>query len=96
MAELEEVLRKAVDDKASDIFIVAGGYLSYKVNGEIKPISGAERMMPTDTARFIDTIYEYARRSKEMFLKNGDDDLPLNSWHDSASIHISSAARRRP
>ena len=48
MAELEEVLRKAVDDKASDIFIVAGGYLSYKVNGEIKPISGAERMMPTE------------------------------------------------
>ena len=75
MAELEEVLRKAVDNKASDIFIVAGGYLSYKVNGEIKPISGAERMMPTDTARFIDTIYEYARRSKEMFLKNGDDDF---------------------
>lgn len=75
MAELEEVLKKAVDNNASDIFIVAGGYLSYKVNGEIKPIDDTERMMPADTARFIDTIYEYAKRSKDRFMKNGDDDF---------------------
>ena len=34
MERLVEILRKAVSDGASDIFIVAGGALSYKVDGD--------------------------------------------------------------
>lgn len=75
MTGLEEVLRKAVTDSASDIFIVAGGCLSYKVDGEIRPMEESSRLSPSDTEQFIDEIYQYARRSKEHFLKEGDDDF---------------------
>lgn len=75
MTNLEEVLKKAVQDSASDIFIIAGGYLSYKVDGEIRPMDHAMKLTPTETAYFIDEIYSYAKRSKEHFLKKGDDDF---------------------
>lgn len=75
MTGLEEVLRKAVADGASDIFIVAGGCLSYKVDGEIRPMEESGRLLPADTEQFIDQIYEYAHRSKEHFMKEGDDDF---------------------
>lgn len=75
MTGLEEVLRKAVADSASDIFIVAGGCLSYKVDGEIRPMEESVRLLPADTEQFINQIYEYAHRSKEHFMKEGDDDF---------------------
>lgn len=75
MTGLEEVLRKAVADSASDIFIVAGGCLSYKVDGEIRPMEESVRLLPADTEQFIDQIYQYAHRSKEHFMKEGDDDF---------------------
>lgn len=75
MAGLEEVLRKAVENSASDIFIVAGGYLSYKLAGEICPIDDSIKLAPADTEKLIDEIYRYADRSKDNFLKDGDDDF---------------------
>lgn len=75
MAGLEEVLRKAVENSASDIFIVAGGYLSYKLAGEICPIDDSTKLTPADTEKLIDEIYRYADRSKDNFLKDGDDDF---------------------
>lgn len=75
MTSLEEVLRKAVADSASDIFIVAGGYLSYKVDGEIRPMDESGKLMPADTENFINQIYEKAHRSKEHFIQDGDDDF---------------------
>ena len=47
MTSLEEVLSKAVKDSASDIFIVAGGYLSYKVDGEIRSMDESMKLTPT-------------------------------------------------
>ena len=61
MTSLEEVLSKAVKDSASDIFIVAGGYLSYKVDGEIRSMDESMKLTPTETSYFIDEIY--SRRS---------------------------------
>ena len=75
MTSLEEVLRKAVSDGASDIFIIAGGFLSYKVDGEIRPMNDSMRLTPTETAYFTDEIYSYAKRSKQHFLETGDDDF---------------------
>lgn len=76
MAGLEEILRKSVEAGASDIFIVAGGPLSYKVSGEICPIDGnTTKLMPSDTEVYINEIYEIAKRSREMFLQDGDDDF---------------------
>lgn len=72
---LEGLLREAVDKKASDIFIVAGGFLSYKLAGAIHPLGSGERLTPADTSNLIDEIYEIANRKKEHFLKAGDDDF---------------------
>lgn len=75
MMSLEEVLKKAVIDSASDIFIVAGGNLSYKVDGKIRPMAGSEKLVPSETSYFIDEIYSYSKRSKDRFLSSGDDDF---------------------
>lgn len=75
MPALEEILRKAVEAKASDIFIVAGGSLSYKVDGSIRPMYTEDKLLPADTEKLIDEIYVYANRSQEHFLKEGDDDF---------------------
>lgn len=72
---LEELLREAVEKRASDIFIVAGGNLSYKLAGEIHPLGSENRLTPADTSSLIDEIYEIAKRKKEHFLKEGDDDF---------------------
>ena len=111
MERLVEILRKAVSDGASDIFIVAGGALSYKVDGEIRPMeASAERLMPDDTKVLLDEIYECASREKTHFLEEGVSSfaiifiyikfcpifpLPLRTWRDFVSIHISNVAHRR-
>ena len=71
---LEALLRDAVEKKASDIFIIAGGFLSCKLAGEICPLGG-ERLTPADTKDLIDEIYAVAGRKKELFEKEGDDDF---------------------
>ncbi len=68
------ILTSATQAKASDIFIVAGLPLSYKVNGEIH--SEGERLMPVDTEVLIRDIYHLASdRSMAKFLEYGDDDF---------------------
>ena len=71
---LTEMLQKATNANASDIFIVAGLPLSYKVNGILH--SEGERLMPKDTERLIQGIYELdENRSMNRFLETGDDDF---------------------
>lgn len=72
---LEEILKKAVQDHASDIFIVAGGFLSYKLSGEIQPMNGDSKLTPAETTALIDEIYTFAHRKKDTFLSDGDDDF---------------------
>ena len=47
---LLEYLRRAVDDGASDLFLVAGGPISYKLEGRIRPME-PEKAAPADTLR---------------------------------------------
>ena len=69
-----EMLQKATNANASDIFIVAGLPLSYKVNGILH--SEGERLMPKDTELLIRSIYELdGNRSMNRFLETGDDDF---------------------
>lgn len=69
-----EYLRKAVTDQASDLFIVAGGAVSEKVEGDIRPISES-KVLPPDTERLICAIYELAERPMEHYRATGDDDF---------------------
>lgn len=70
-----DFLIDAVEQNASDIFIIPGLPLSYKINGEIRQ-AGGERLLPADTEKMIRSIYELSNnRSMEHLNKHGDDDL---------------------
>lgn len=68
------ILEKATQAHASDIFIVAGLPLSYKVNGILH--SEGDRLMPADTETMIREIFALAgSRPIQRFLDCGDDDF---------------------
>lgn len=71
---MEEYLKKAVADKASDLFIIAGGQVSYKVEGVIKCIS-EEKVFPDQTKELIQAIYTMAQRDMHKYETEGDDDF---------------------
>lgn len=77
MAELIEYLTKAVQDNASDIFIVAGGSVCEKLDKRVIPI-GDERILPQDTERLITGLYAHASRPMDIFLSRGDDDFSFS------------------
>ncbi len=77
MAELKDYLKRAVDDGASDLFIVAGGRVAEKVDNTMHPIS-EESMTPQETERLITELYVRANRPIEGFLQHGDDDFSVS------------------
>lgn len=72
--EVKEFLEKAVNDGASDIFIVAGGPVSEKLDGRIRPLTEG-RVLPDSTKSLIEEIYRLAQRDMARFLDSGDDDF---------------------
>lgn len=71
-------LEQAVKDQASDLFIVAGGAVSEKNDGHICPIE-AVKLLPSDTQRLIQEIYEIAKRPMDTFWATGDDDFSFSA-----------------
>ena len=74
MADLMQFLERAVSQHASDIFIVAGGPVSCKLEGRVCRMA-EERLLPPQTKELICEIYNLADRPMDAFLKNGDDDF---------------------
>ena len=73
--DMKEILEFSVKVGASDLFLVAGRPVSYKVHGEIKVLDDT-RIMPDDSKRLICEIYELAgQRSMDGLLNKGDDDF---------------------
>lgn len=70
---LMEILREAVTRKASDVLVIAGLPVSYKVNGHI--LREGERLFPTHTQALTGELYTLADRSMDKFLSSGDDDF---------------------
>ena len=72
--ELYSLLSEAVNDHASDIFIIAGRPFSYKKNDDF--VKFTNRLMPADTSKLIQEIYQIASdRDMQRFLTHGDDDF---------------------
>lgn len=73
---LEELLHEMVGSKASDVFIVAGLPISYKIGGYQQRKDMAP-LMPADTKEIIHQIYTLARRDMIPFenARNHDDDF---------------------
>ena len=74
MAELMEYLQQAVAHQASDLFIVAGGPVSEKLEGHIHPISEG-KVFPQETERLITDLYRLADRPMDGYRETGDDDF---------------------
>ena len=72
--EIESYLEQAVAAHASDLFIIAGGTVSMKLDGHLQSIS-QERLLPPRTKSLITEIYSLADRSMETYLAQGDDDF---------------------
>ena len=74
MAELLDYLKRAVEDQASDLFIVAGGRVSEKADGRIRAIS-EEKVYPKETDQLITGLYAMAARPMDQYRQTGDDDF---------------------
>lgn len=70
---IEEILKHATDQKASDIFIVAGLPISFRRNGKIHSAAG-DRLLPADTELLVHEIYNLADHRDINILRNGGDD----------------------
>lgn len=72
---LEEILRQAIAEEASDVFIVAGLPVSFRKHGVISQLND-EHLLPSDTDVLLKEIYEQADgRNIGKLLQNGDDDF---------------------
>lgn len=70
-----DFLIHAVEQNASDIFIIPGLPLSYKIDGEIRSVTD-DRLSPAQTEEMIRAIYELSsHRSMDHLNQHGDDDL---------------------
>lgn len=75
---MKELLERAVKQKASDIFIVAGRPLTYKVNGELC-MQDDKKMMTDETEVLVRSMYALAgNRDMKPLLENGDDDFSFS------------------
>ncbi len=74
MAMIVPYLERAVKEGASDVFVVAGGAVSYKKNGQLLPMDSA-KLTPDMTQELITGLYCVANREKELIDNMGDDDF---------------------
>lgn len=77
MTQLLDYLQKAAEDRASDIFIVPGAPVSYKVEGLLKPMEEG-RVSPERSDSLIGQIYQAAQRDMQPYKNSGDDDFSFS------------------
>jgi twitching motility protein PilT len=72
---IEEVLKQAVNDNVSDVFIIAGLPISFRKYGQICR-EGEQKLFPADTEALLTQIYHLADERDIQKLHNlGDDDF---------------------
>ena len=75
--ELYNLLKEAVEKQASDIFIVSGLPVSYKLNGVIQPQS-EEMILPDISEQLLTEAYKIANRDMDKVRTTGDDDFSIS------------------
>ena len=75
--DLVEILSKAKEANASDIFFVVGQPVSYKAEGKIVK-ADENKLMAPDTDSIVRQIYELAGRNTKRFDDYGDDDFSIS------------------
>lgn len=74
---LDELLEKAVEKQASDIFIVSGLAPSFKINGVILP-QEEDVIRPESAEKLLSDAYKKAERDMKRVLETGDDDFSVS------------------
>jgi twitching motility protein PilT len=75
--ELHTILKTAVEKKASDIFVVVGQPITFKIQGVL--VRQEEDFLTSDkTTILIDEMYHYAELKNMDNLNTGDDDFALS------------------
>jgi len=77
MEELKTYLQQAVENQASDLFLIAGAPASLKLEGRLRAV-GQTRLLPPDTNRLITDLYRLAQRSMQDYETLGDDDFSFS------------------
>ena len=77
MDRLMEHLNRAAKDGASDVFLVPGGPVSYKLDGQLIPLEDA-RISPQRSKAYVEQIYDLAQREMDAFCATGDDDFSFS------------------
>ncbi|WP_444658975.1 type IV pilus twitching motility protein PilT [Caproiciproducens sp. R2] len=80
---ITEILKRAVEENVSDIFIISGCPLSFKTSDRIHPVGidglNSYRLKPEDTKKCIEEIYSLGSgRDIQPFLRSGDDDFSFS------------------
>lgn len=76
MIEIEELLRRAVEQDASDVFITVGVPPIMKINGAFVPV-GEQKLMPEDTEKLVRVLFRRADHY-ETFLDRGEKDFSFS------------------
>ena len=74
---ISDLFQQAVGKESSDIFIIAGLPLSFKIKGQIEKQS-EQILTPIDTKDLVTQIYELANRMKEQGNIKKDDDFSFS------------------
>ena len=72
-----DYLKMAVEDGASDLFIIAGGYISVKTDKQIDYLT-EERVTPDMSEALIRELYDAAERPVEFCVQNKKDNFSLS------------------
>lgn len=76
--DIQTILRSAVENKASDIFIISNLPVCFKIDGDIK-YQGEEHLSPLEAEALIYEIYKLNPiKSIEKLLNQGDDDFSVS------------------
>ena len=92
MLSFFEMLQVAIDNEASDVFIVAGQPLSYKKGKTIFKMND-EKVMPATSRALVQEAYDIAERDISILDGSGDDDFAI-SVPDMARLRICTFQQR--
>lgn len=74
--ELQEILEYAAQHDASDILIIAGMAVSFKIGGQLERVG--EKLYPEQTSDLTKALYTLAGRDIDTLLSDGDDDFSFS------------------
>ena len=72
--QIEDILKAAVEQGTTDVFLIAGAPVAFKTKGRIS-FMGDESLMPAQSEELVRRIYAIAQRDVDITINSGDDDF---------------------